>query len=334
MKRYVTAASIFAVMLYSSVSGLFAQSTVTGKLSVHYSEALPVATDHGSRHNRRDPSDIIKVGDTWHIWYSRMNPQESSGYDASVWHATSTDQGKTWTEQGEAIPRGKGSDWDATSCFTPNILYFDKKYHLFYTGAGPKFNRRSSPVHIGMVSSDSPYGPWVKCEGNPILKPSEDVSKFDSFRIDDACLAVREEKIWLYYKGRQTGKAPGTTKMGLAVSDSPSGPFVRQNDGNPVQPGGHEVLIWMDEKEGIYSMVNHNGPKNLINTIQYAEDGMNFTKVADAEAYFEGEKTLIKASGFFRSEITATATGDAPSWGIAGTRFLQYIDVRVSKIGD
>ena len=87
----------------------------------------------------------------------------------------------------------------------------------------------------------------------------------------------------------------------------------------------------MDDKEGIYSVVNHNGPKDLINTIQYAEDGMNFSKVADAEAYFQGEKALIKASGFYRQELTAPVTGEFPSWGIAGTRELQYIDVKITE---
>ncbi len=315
------------ILLFLASSSLFAQVDFS-KLSVHYSEKLSF-TDDGSQPNRRDPSDIIKVGDTWHIWYSRMRSDEGSGYDASVWHATSKDEGKTWTEQQEAIPRGEGNDWDVTSTFTPNILYYNNKYYLYYTGAGPDFSRRDSNVSIGMASSDSPYGPWTKHEGNPILEPVKDLTKFDSFRIDDACLAVRGGKIWLYYKGRQWRKSPGTTKMGLAVAESPLDTYVRQNDGNPVQPGGHEVLIWMDDKEGIYSMVNHNGPKDLINTIQYAKDGVNFNKVADAEAYFHGEKVLIKASGFYRQELTGSVTDQIPTWGIAGTRALQYIDIQI-----
>lgn len=122
MKLYRLAFSCF-ILLFLSGSSLFAQIDIS-KLSVHYSAKLPF-TDDGSRPNRRDPSDIIKVGDTWHIWYSRMKTEERSGYDASVWHATSIDEGKTWTEQSEAIPRGTGNDWDVTSTFTPNILYYE-----------------------------------------------------------------------------------------------------------------------------------------------------------------------------------------------------------------
>ena len=38
---------------------------------------------------RRDPSDIIKVGDLYYVWYSKG--AQSHGYDATVWYATSPD---------------------------------------------------------------------------------------------------------------------------------------------------------------------------------------------------------------------------------------------------
>ena len=47
---------------------------------------------------RRDPSDVIRVGDTWYVWYTRLErgaPLYPSGYHASVWYATSTDDAGT-----------------------------------------------------------------------------------------------------------------------------------------------------------------------------------------------------------------------------------------------
>ena len=41
---------------------------------------------------RRDPSDVIKVGDLFYVWYSKG--KISPGYDATLWYATSPD-GKT-----------------------------------------------------------------------------------------------------------------------------------------------------------------------------------------------------------------------------------------------
>ncbi|GAF01938.1 hypothetical protein [Saccharicrinis fermentans] len=43
-----------------------------------YSKVDGIGLD--SLYNRRDPSDIIKVGDTYYIWYTRMVSPQRSGY--------------------------------------------------------------------------------------------------------------------------------------------------------------------------------------------------------------------------------------------------------------
>ncbi|MDF7799599.1 family 43 glycosylhydrolase [Pontiellaceae bacterium B1224] len=270
----------------------------------------------GSGVGRRDPSDVIKVGDTWHVWYSRMTNDVTTGYDASVWHATSTNSGYDWVEQSEAVARGSVGAFDELSTFTPNILFHDGTYYLYYTGIG-----EDSLSKIGVASSSSPYGPWVKYSGNPILTDTDDSAKFDSLLVDDSCLAVRGGKVWLYYKGRGDGMSTTQTKMGVAVADTGLGPFVRQNNGEPVQLGGHEVQIWADEHEGIYSMVNGVGPSDLTYTIQYAPDGLNFSKYTDISS------SEPSAPGLFRWELTDPSLGCRPDWGVWGTRQLGRYEI-------
>ena len=186
---------------------------------------------------RRDPSDIIKVGDLYHVWYTKG--AQNSGYDATIWYATSAD-GHTWTEQGEALARGPQGSWSEQSVFTPNILVARGRYWLFYTGVPkPFFNQgpRITKTAIGVAVSDSPSGPWNTFQGNPILKASEDPRDFDSMRVDDACLIVRDGKYWLYYKGRQWDNTPRNTKLGVAIADRPEGPYVKHAS-NPIVPGG------------------------------------------------------------------------------------------------
>jgi hypothetical protein len=65
----------------------------------------------------------------------------------------------------------------------------------------------------------------VKSESNPILKTSDDTTAFDSMRVDDACLLVREGKYWLYYKGRQWNNSPANTRMGVAIAAKPGGTY-------------------------------------------------------------------------------------------------------------
>ncbi|QNN24117.1 hypothetical protein HED60_18205 [Planctomycetales bacterium ZRK34] len=76
---------------------------------------------------------------------------------------------------------------------------------------------------IGVAVADSPEGPWRKVDQNPVLKAEADHPEaFDSMRVDDAVLIVRDNKVWLYYKGRcvqhRSGGA-GRTQMGVAIAD-------------------------------------------------------------------------------------------------------------------
>ena len=96
------------------------------------------------------------------------------------------------------------------------------KYWLFYTGTSKEYRRPFNPdSKIGIAISDSPNGPWERLATNPALKNSDNRDDFDSHLVDDACLIVRDGKYWLYYKGRQLGKSPGQTQMGLAIAEKP-----------------------------------------------------------------------------------------------------------------
>ncbi|WP_372774750.1 family 43 glycosylhydrolase [Mangrovibacterium sp.] len=255
---------------------------------------------------RRDPSDIIKVDDLYYVWYSKG--KISPGYDATVWYATSKD-GKSWTEKGMALAKGKPGTWEGESVFTPNILVAEGKYWLFYTGVSRKFKQPYNPdSKIGIAVSDSPDGPWERLPNNPALKNSDNPEDFDSHLIDDACLIVKDGKYWFYYKGRQQGKSPAETKMGVAIADHPQGPYVKHAE-NPVIPGNHEVAVWTQGK-GVAAMIGTTGPDDITNTIQYAEDGIHFTKIYDL-------KNSPTAAGLYRPEaFTESGKGEMPEWGV------------------
>lgn len=273
-------------------------------VTISHSALTGIGVENGVM--RRDPSDIIKVDDKYYVWYSKG--KISSGYDATIWYATSTD-GYNWTEQGQAIAKGKQASWESESVFTPNILVAEGKYWLFYTGTSKAYKRPFSPdSKIGVVVSDSPEGPWKRIYADPILKNSDIKSDFDSHLIDDASLLVREGKYWLYYKGRQLGKSPKETQMGLAIAEKPQGPYIKVN-GNPVIPGNHEVFVWPQGK-GVAAMIGKRAPDNIKHSIMYAEDGMNFTRISDVVDY-------PWAAGGYRPEaFTGSGNGQLPQWGV------------------
>ena len=279
-----------------------------------YSPARGLGYEQGV--TRRDPSDIIRAGSRYYVWYTKTT-RGSSGYDAAVWYATSRD-GKTWTEKSESIKRGRTGNWDAQSVFTPNVLVAEGRYYLFYTAISkPKTERFSTA--IGAAVSDSPDGPWKKHSGNPILTTgagqwaaktgakAEAGAAWDSHVVDDACLIVRDGKYWLYYKGRQMGMSPAQTKIGVAVSARPQGPYIK-SELNPLIKSGHEVLVW-PFGEGVAVLIGQTG--SLKNTVQYAPDGLKFSVKAHI-------KDPPKAPGAYRPDaFTNTKSGKGISWGIS-----------------
>ncbi|MHA7942869.1 family 43 glycosylhydrolase [Formosa sp. 3Alg 14/1] len=325
LKNNLNLLILFSVLTLSVVSC----KSKTEKTSAESSSEInqPVATTvkftyqditgigEDSVYNRRDNSDIIKVGDTYYIWYSKMDHPETAGYWATIWYATSKDEGYTWQEQGMALGLGEEGAFDSHSVFTPNILAFKGKYYLYYTAVKPtpgnpdnKFENNSTTdvTAIGVAVSDSPDGTFTRIEDNPLIEVSSTPEDFDSFRVDDASLLIKDNKIWLYYKGRSIihgRKGPGLTEMGVAMADSPEGPFVKHK--GSLLDNSHEVLIWK-ENNGIASLAS------ISKTINYAEDGINFTPL------YDGLVKIPVAPGLYRPDLEdGSQATETPGWGIS-----------------
>lgn len=304
-KRIVIAASMQACLLACSIPGAMAAEKSTATVTFTRTALSGIGVEDGVM--RRDPSDVIKVGKQYYVWYSKGTI--SPGYDATVWYATSED-GVAWTEKGEALAKGKEGSWEGASVFTPNILVAEGRYWLFYTGTSRSFHEKpfNPDSKIGVAVSDSPDGPWERVPGNPVIANSDDNDEFDSHLVDDACLIVRGGKYWCYYKGRQQGKGPGQTKMGVAIAEKPGGPYIK-SEHNPVIGGNHEVLVWA-QGTGVAAMIGTTGPKDLTNSVQYSEDGFRFTKTHNI-------KSGPWAGGAYRPEaFTDSNQGKPIKWGV------------------
>jgi hypothetical protein len=270
--------------------------------------------------SRRDPTTVLKVGDTYYVWYTRSwgdrpidratateacydeaNPRiRRTSWDyACIGYATSKD-GFTWKEQGKAVCPGPAGSFDSRSVFTPDVMYANGKYYLYYQACATKDER---PTVIGMSWADSPDGPWHRHD-KPVLLPTEGANQI----CHDPNLIYRDGKFWLYYKG---GVAAGpdipSPCWGVAFADQPEGPFVN-SELNPITTGGHEVLAW-PYKEGVALLVTRNGVEK--NTVQYAPDGLNF----EVKAHVTYPPNA--AGGYIPDKYTDTTDGQGFTWGIS-----------------
>ena len=141
-----------------------------------------------------------------------------------------------------------------------------------------------------------------------VLKNSDNPEAFGSHLVGDACLIKREGKYWFYYRRRQLGKGPAHPKLRVAISDKPGGPYVKYA-GNPAIPGNHEVLVWPQGK-GVAAMIGTTGPKEIVSSIMYNEDGLNFTKTHHVI-------DVPHAAGAYRPEaFTDNGLGKQIEWGV------------------
>lgn len=234
--------------------------------------------------SHRDPSKIIKVNERYYVWYTKRHTTSpprgaehcsdtipSSDWDlAEIWYATSED-GFRWEEQGCAIARPEKPQAGWRSVSTPDILLWQGRYYLYYQAFMEASGIQGDHCPVTMSSSDSPDGPWIPC--NNIVVPNGAPGEWDQFSIHDPYLLVYNNKIHLYYKAAYGDRPDYLVGNGLALADSPEGPF-EKHPLNPVLNSGHETT-YFPFKEGIAAFAIRNGNEN--NTIQYASDGVNFT---------------------------------------------------------
>lgn len=250
--------------------------------------------------SRRDPSSVLFEGGYYHVWYTKSKGV-SKGFTsnhnnktwpwdyADIWHATSRD-GITWEELGPAVKRGSAGSFDDRSVFTPEVYKHEGTYYLVYQTVKAPYAQRVKN-QIGISSSTSPSGPWVKYS-KPILSPADNgewqgdevhdrfsvVSRgdFDSHKVHDPYLTFFNGKFHLYYKGEQMGWeitfGGREIRHGVATADSPFGPY-EKSPYNPISNSGHEVAIW-HYNDGIGSFITTDGPER--NTVQWSKDGVNF----------------------------------------------------------
>ena len=309
-------------LFFISASSVIAQDIKSYFNNVEYSftEIMGIGYEKGV--TRRDPSDVMKVGQTYYVYYTKVPNAEprywGAGYwGASVWCAKSEDEGFTWTEVGQMLDVGENGKWDSQAVFTPNIFFADGKYYLYFTGVKPtpgnahgefENNNISDITAIGVAISDSPTGPFKRINREPILKVSVEPEKFDSYRVDDASLLYRNGLYWLYYKGRSLlggNGGPAHTCMGVAYSKYPEGPYMKF--GKEILERSHEVLIW-PQGTGVGAFAS------LSETFEYAPDGIDFM----SDKLNAKVKERAVAPGAYRPDLTnPVVVGEGLKWGIS-----------------
>lgn len=272
--------------------------------------------------SRRDPSKVLKIGDTYYVWYTRritehvpvgMRHHDQANEEipavdwdlADICYATSKD-GFDWVEQGIAVPRAPKGTYGDRSLSTPDILVWKGRYYLYYQCFTTKW-RAHDCVGVSMAHADSPDGPWTRMD-KPIV-PQGVPGEWDSCAIHDPYPLVYKGQVWLYYKGSPFEKVSGglLRAQGVAIADQPEGPFIK-SELNPVTNSGHETMYW-SYKGGIATLLILDGPEK--DTIQFAPDGLNFQPMAHVQL------SPVAPGPFCPDAFADNGDGRGITWGLS-----------------
>ncbi len=272
---------------------------------------------------RRDPSRIILHNGKYYMWYTYRNtptpPQgaakcsetiPSVDWDlAEIWYATSKD-GFAWEEQGVAVPRPPKPQLGHRAVTTTEILEWEGKFYLYFQAFSVPSGTRGDDCPVSVAVAESPDGPWVHTGKIVVNNGAE--GEWDQYSIHDPHPLVHDGKIYMYYKS-DFGEAPDHIRMqGLAIGEDPLGPFVK-HPLNPIINSGHETGIFPFGK-GVAALVYKDGPEH--NTIQYAEDWVNFEIMSITELM------PYAASFFMPDAMIDGADSHGVTWGMA--HFINY----------
>ena len=216
--------------------------------------------------DRHDPSNVIAHAGRFWVFYT-LNRGDHR--EVSV-HAGSSADGFHWDDHGEAVGRGSTGDWDESGTIAPFCLKHAGRFYLFYTGfRGGDLATRD----LGLAIAADPRGPWVRWQGNPLLRRSNDPEAWDSGMVGDSNAVFRDGQWWLFYKGRRADEGPHDTRIGVATADRITGPY-HKHPANPLF-AGHAFSLWL-HRDGLAAVCGEITPEVL-----WSRDGLAFQAVGE-----------------------------------------------------
>lgn len=129
---------------------------------------------------------------------------------------------------------GAPGEWDGHIIEMSDAFKDKGTYYLYYHGSGG-----GKGYQIGVATSQHPLGPFVKYEGNPLLKVGPEGGWKDEHI---ACAFVLKEATDRYYMWFSTKSSKlnadrrqhhSVFSVGLATADNPLGPW-KEHEGNPI----------------------------------------------------------------------------------------------------
>lgn len=213
----------------------------------------------------------------YHLFYSRWNKKyKFSGWltHSEIAHAVSETPYGPWKFKEVVLKGRRNGKWDAITAHNPKVKYFDGKYYLYYisTNLGDKEyseeelveNAHTGTSHsnwailrsnqrTGVAVSESISGPWKRMD-KPLIEPSGPIT---TLTVNPAIARGKNGQYYLIVKGDKPNEKRFVRNQAIAISDSPTGPFVIQEKPVIDYLDTEDMSMWYDKKRDYFYGVFH-----------------------------------------------------------------------------
>lgn len=311
---------------------------------------------------------VIYTGGKYHMFSSRWKEEYGFGwnwlFNSEIIHSVSDTPEGPYEFKNVVLPRRGREYFDGMNTHNTCIKEWGGKFYLYYMGttygaeiptsaddidifyAEETWNRK----RIGLAVAEDINGEFVRRD-TPLLEP-RDCRYWDSTITTNPSVAILPDgKTYMIYKSRAAHGKP--LKLGIAVADSPEGPFTRLSDSPILEFEDENVhiedpFIWYDAGKEKFCLITKDDTKNGAYGITgewgsgfYAEseDCRDFTVGGDPKVYsrtvtwadgrVSTQGNLERPSVLFNEKGEPThifcASGDGPSYQFNGRTYIVCI---------
>ncbi len=211
-------------------------------------------------------SCMLGENQKYHLFYSRWKRDNLRGmygwlYVCEIAHAIASKPEGPYIYQNTVL-KGFGlpqaNRWDARNAHNPCITQMKDpqtgklKYYLYFIATRDDNDMQNDwwdniiNQRVGVASSDSINGPWVR-HPKPVITPP--TGPLHHYLVNPGVCQLPNGKYLMVLKGRGKGKDRrhvGPMLHGWALSDSPEGPFIAQSNLLfPASYGAEDPCVWV-----------------------------------------------------------------------------------------
>lgn len=185
----------------------------------------------------------------------------------------------------------KAQEWSSEVLHNPTVMKIGDVYYLYYVGTNGTssiYNQDQTKCEekyrwnqkIGVAYGKTLLKPLTPSVHNPVLQPQQ--GKWDDTYVTNPTVAMGEKGIYLVYKSLIKDMLPEIVmKLGVAIGQTPEGPFSRVQDRPILDENIEDPFLW--KENGFYYMIVKDMTGCLAGkagegVLYQSDDGINWKK--------------------------------------------------------